>query len=159
MDIHFVRRASPAIFALDSPKPPLRSFTRSRTRPYRKALQASRTGKPGGIESPQEGGGVHECVHRAPACRREGRVVDVERGLGVVVVEMEQRKMPGEVDMQRRISRPVLMRPAEPVDSFARSALHLAELFRLADRAGLLANPELATKRMKALLGLRGIEA
>src|SRR5260370_7390912 len=55
MDIHFVRRASPAIFALDSPKPPLRSFTRSRTRPYRKALQASRTGKPGGIESPQDG--------------------------------------------------------------------------------------------------------
>jgi hypothetical protein len=41
----------------------------------------------------------------------------------------------------------------------ARSTLHLAELFRLADQAGLLANPELATQRMKALLGLRGIEA
>ncbi|WJR80560.1 dihydrodipicolinate synthase family protein [Bradyrhizobium sp. NP1] len=39
----------------------------------------------------------------------------------------------------------------------ARSTLHLAELFRLADRAGLLANPELATQRMKAVLALRGI--
>ena len=41
----------------------------------------------------------------------------------------------------------------------ARSTLHLAELFRLADKAGLLADPELATRRMKAVLALRGIEA
>ena len=41
----------------------------------------------------------------------------------------------------------------------ARSTLHLAELFRLADQAGLLANPELAMRRMKAVLALRGIEA
>jgi hypothetical protein len=41
----------------------------------------------------------------------------------------------------------------------ARSTLHLTELFRLADKAGLLANPELATRRMKAVLALRGIEA
>ena len=34
----------------------------------------------------------------------------------------------------------------------ARSTLHLAELFRLADKAGLLANPELATRRMKTWL-------
>jgi hypothetical protein len=40
-----------------------------------------------------------------------------------------------------------------------RSTLHLAELFRLADQAGLLANPEVATRRMKAVLALRGIEA
>jgi hypothetical protein len=40
-----------------------------------------------------------------------------------------------------------------------RSTLHLAELFRLADKAGLLANPELATRRMKAVLATRGIEA
>src|SRR5207245_1655527 len=40
-----------------------------------------------------------------------------------------------------------------------RSTLHLAELFRLADKAGLLANPELATQRMKAVLALRGIES
>jgi Protein of unknown function (DUF993) len=39
-----------------------------------------------------------------------------------------------------------------------RSTLHLAELFRLADKAGLLANPEVATRRMKAVLALRGIE-
>ena len=41
----------------------------------------------------------------------------------------------------------------------ARSTLHLAELFRLADQAGLLANPELATRRMRAVLALRGIES
>jgi hypothetical protein len=41
----------------------------------------------------------------------------------------------------------------------ARSTLHLAQLFRLADKAGLLANPELATLRMKAVLALRGIDA
>jgi hypothetical protein len=41
----------------------------------------------------------------------------------------------------------------------ARSTLHLAELFRLADQAGLLADPELATRRMKAVLSVRGIEA
>ncbi|MCK1395717.1 dihydrodipicolinate synthase family protein [Bradyrhizobium sp. 1] len=40
-----------------------------------------------------------------------------------------------------------------------RSTQHLAELFRLADRAGLLANPELATQRMKAIMATRGIEA
>jgi hypothetical protein len=41
----------------------------------------------------------------------------------------------------------------------ARSTLHLAELFRLADRAGLLINPELATRRMKQVLATRGIES
>jgi len=41
----------------------------------------------------------------------------------------------------------------------ARSTVHLAELFRLADSAGLFANPELATQRMKAVLNVRGIEA
>ena len=40
-----------------------------------------------------------------------------------------------------------------------RSTLHLAELFRLADQAGLLANPEQATRRMKSVLAVRGIEA
>ena len=40
----------------------------------------------------------------------------------------------------------------------ARSTLHLAELFRLADKAGLLADPELATRRMKAVLATHGIE-
>ena len=40
----------------------------------------------------------------------------------------------------------------------ARSVLHLAELFRLADAAGLLADPELACHRMKRLLALHGIE-
>ncbi|WP_027581750.1 dihydrodipicolinate synthase family protein [Bradyrhizobium sp. Ai1a-2] len=40
----------------------------------------------------------------------------------------------------------------------ARSTLHLAELFRLADAAGLLANPELATRRMKTVLATRGID-
>ena len=40
-----------------------------------------------------------------------------------------------------------------------RSTLHLADLFRLADQAGLLANPELATRRMRAVLALRGIES
>ena len=39
-----------------------------------------------------------------------------------------------------------------------RSTLHLAELFRLADQAGLLSNPEQATQRMKAVLATRGIE-
>ena len=39
-----------------------------------------------------------------------------------------------------------------------RSTLHLAELFRLADMAGLLSNPELATRRMTTLLATRGVE-
>ena len=39
----------------------------------------------------------------------------------------------------------------------ARSLLHLAELFRLADGAGLLADPALACRRMKQLLALHGI--
>ncbi len=41
----------------------------------------------------------------------------------------------------------------------ARSLLHLAELFRLADAAGLLADPELAAGRMAAVLRLHGVEA
>jgi uncharacterized protein DUF993 len=40
-----------------------------------------------------------------------------------------------------------------------RSTLHLAELFGLADQAGLLANPELATRRMKTVLASRGFDA
>ena len=40
-----------------------------------------------------------------------------------------------------------------------RSTLHLAEIFRLADQAGLLTDPVQATARMKAVLATRGIEA
>jgi Protein of unknown function (DUF993) len=40
----------------------------------------------------------------------------------------------------------------------ARSLLHFAELFRLADRAGLIEQPELAMRRMKTLLKLHGID-
>ena len=39
----------------------------------------------------------------------------------------------------------------------ARNVQHLAELFRLADAAGLLTDPELACKRMKQFLALNGI--
>jgi hypothetical protein len=39
----------------------------------------------------------------------------------------------------------------------ARNVLHLSELFRLADGAGLLQDPELACRRMKQLLSLNGI--
>jgi hypothetical protein len=41
----------------------------------------------------------------------------------------------------------------------ARHILHLCELFRLADQAGLLRDPDLATRRMRALLATNGIEA
>jgi hypothetical protein len=39
-----------------------------------------------------------------------------------------------------------------------RSLLHLAELFRLADRAGLLADPERAARRMGRLMAMHGID-
>jgi hypothetical protein len=39
----------------------------------------------------------------------------------------------------------------------ARSVTHLAELFVMADEAGLLANPELAVQRMKPVLALAGL--
>jgi hypothetical protein len=39
-----------------------------------------------------------------------------------------------------------------------RSLAHFAELFRLADAADLLADPELATRRMRTLLALHGVE-
>jgi len=37
--------------------------------------------------------------------------------------------------------------------------LHLAELFRLADAAGLLRDPDLAAHRMRAVLAVAGIES
>ncbi|MFI3905189.1 dihydrodipicolinate synthase family protein [Ochrobactrum sp. S1502_03] len=40
----------------------------------------------------------------------------------------------------------------------ARSTLHLVEIFRLADQSGLLTDPELATRRMQAILAVRGID-
>lgn len=40
----------------------------------------------------------------------------------------------------------------------ARSLLHLAEIFQLADAAGLLADPDLACARMAAVLRLHGVE-
>ena len=39
----------------------------------------------------------------------------------------------------------------------ARSALHYAEVFRLADKAGLLRDPELAATRMTGLMALHGV--
>ncbi len=39
-----------------------------------------------------------------------------------------------------------------------RSLQHFAELFRLADAAGLLQKPELAAARMKTLLSLHGVD-
>jgi len=39
----------------------------------------------------------------------------------------------------------------------ARSLLHLAELFRLADQAGLLADPDLAAARMRSVLATHGV--
>jgi hypothetical protein len=39
----------------------------------------------------------------------------------------------------------------------ARSITHLAEIFRLADQAALLADPALACKRMQHILALHGI--
>jgi hypothetical protein len=39
-----------------------------------------------------------------------------------------------------------------------RSLLHLSELFVLADRAGLLRNPEIAQARMGQVLALAGYE-
>jgi hypothetical protein len=39
----------------------------------------------------------------------------------------------------------------------ARNVLHLSELFRLADAAGLLSDPELACRRMKQVLATHGI--
>jgi hypothetical protein len=41
----------------------------------------------------------------------------------------------------------------------ARSLPHLSELFRLADAAGLIADPDLALARMRAVLALYGVEA
>ena len=40
----------------------------------------------------------------------------------------------------------------------ARGIVHLSELFRLADAAGLLRDPELATQRMRTFLAVNGIE-
>jgi hypothetical protein len=40
----------------------------------------------------------------------------------------------------------------------ARSIIHLAELFRLADRAGLIADPDLAEQRLRRLLAAAGID-
>ena len=41
----------------------------------------------------------------------------------------------------------------------ARSTLHLAELFRLADGAGLLRDPDLASRRMATAMAVRGVNA
>jgi hypothetical protein len=40
----------------------------------------------------------------------------------------------------------------------ARSVVHLAGIFRLADQAGILRDPELATERMRRVLSLAGVE-
>jgi len=39
----------------------------------------------------------------------------------------------------------------------ARSTLHLADIFRLADQAGLLRDPDLAIARMRLILETRGV--
>ena len=39
----------------------------------------------------------------------------------------------------------------------ARSLVHLAELFRLADQASILRDPALAVQRMRAVLAVHGV--
>ncbi|PYM11240.1 MAG: dihydrodipicolinate synthase family protein, partial [Candidatus Rokuibacteriota bacterium] len=39
----------------------------------------------------------------------------------------------------------------------ARSIVHLAELFRLADQAGVLRDPDLAVSRMRGVLAVAGV--
>ena len=39
-----------------------------------------------------------------------------------------------------------------------RSVPHLCEVFRLADRAGLLADPDLAAARMRSFLAVHGVD-
>jgi hypothetical protein len=41
----------------------------------------------------------------------------------------------------------------------ARGILHYADVFRLADRAGLLADSELAARRMRSLCAVAGVSA
>jgi len=41
----------------------------------------------------------------------------------------------------------------------ARSTVHLADIFRLADKAGLLRDPDRAVARMRTVLAARGIDA
>ncbi|MDR6951533.1 hypothetical protein J2X65_000881 [Ancylobacter sp. 3268] len=41
----------------------------------------------------------------------------------------------------------------------ARSTLHLAQIFRMADETGLLRDPDIATERMRAVLAVRGVVA
>jgi hypothetical protein len=41
----------------------------------------------------------------------------------------------------------------------ARSTLHLADIFRLADAAGLLRNPDTACERMRTMMATRGVDA
>jgi hypothetical protein len=41
----------------------------------------------------------------------------------------------------------------------ARSLSHLAELFRLADAAGLLRDPDMAASRMATVLAMHGVES
>jgi len=41
----------------------------------------------------------------------------------------------------------------------ARSTLHLAQIFRLADAAGLLLAPPTAVARMESILAIRGVDA
>ncbi|MBN8959139.1 MAG: DUF993 family protein, partial [Rhizobiales bacterium] len=40
----------------------------------------------------------------------------------------------------------------------ARSTLHLADIFRLADAAGLLRNPDAACERMRTVMATRGVD-
>jgi hypothetical protein len=40
----------------------------------------------------------------------------------------------------------------------ARSVVHLAELFRLADEAGVIRDPDIATERMRSILAVAGVE-
>jgi hypothetical protein len=40
----------------------------------------------------------------------------------------------------------------------ARSTLHLADIFKLADKAGLLRDPDMASRRMRMVLTTRGVE-
>jgi hypothetical protein len=40
----------------------------------------------------------------------------------------------------------------------ARSLVHLAEIFRLADQAGILLDPDLAAARMRSVLNVAGLD-
>ena len=122
------------------------------------ALACIDTGK---VQPPEQGGGVAEVQDQAAPAGPEQAVIDGQRRLMIVALEMVEGQMPGIVDGEEAGLGPVRLARLVPGDALPASALHLQHVRHGMDRPGVgrAARDRLAPESLGLLVGARLLQA